>query len=152
MRARDISVSVPTVTPDDTVAKAIRAMAVSRLPGLIVVDSDSRPHMVLPGTQVLRLAVPSSYQEDPVLVRTVDEAHADQFWLELGSRTVAQCAPPQPARPATVLGDATVLEVAAVMARHRSPLVAVVDGRGGLTGAVTLERLITSLAVFGAGE
>jgi CBS domain-containing protein len=152
MQARDISVSVPTVTANDTVAKAVRVMAVSRLPGLIVVADELRPQMVLPGTQVLRLAVPGSYQEDPALVRTVDEAHADRFWWELASRTVRECAPPQPAKPVTVRSDATLLEVAALMARLHSPLVAVVDGMGVLVGAVTLERLITSLAVLGADE
>jgi CBS domain-containing protein len=152
MRARDISVGVPTVTVDDTVAKAVRVMAVSRLPGLVVVDADSRPQMVLPGTQVLRLAVPGSFQEDPALVRAVDEAHADRFWWELANQTVRECAPRQPAKPVTVRFDATLLEVAALMARQHSPLVAVVDEHGVLVGAVTLERLITSLAVFGADE
>lgn len=152
MQAIEIAVSVPTVTTDDPVAKAIRVMAVSRLPGLIVVDDQSRPMMVLPGTQVLRLAVPGSYQEDPALARTVDEAHADHFWLEAGDLTVLDCAPRPPAKPVTVRSDATLLEVAALMARQRSPLVAVVDGRGVLVGAITLERLITSLAVFGAGD
>lgn len=65
MRASDIAVTVPTVTADDLVTQAIRVMVVSRLPGLIVVDNVSRPRMVLPGTQVLRLAVPESYQDDP---------------------------------------------------------------------------------------
>jgi CBS domain-containing protein len=65
---------------------------------------------------------------------------------------VRECAPPQPAKPVTVRSDATLLEVAALMARLHSPLVAVVDGMGVLVGAVTLERLITSLAVLGADE
>jgi CBS domain-containing protein len=152
MQARDISVSVPTITVDDTVAKAVRVMAVSRLPGLIVVDDETRPRMVLPGTQVLRLAVPGSFQEDPALVHTVDEAYADQFWWELANRSVGECAPRHPARPVTVRSDATLLEVAVQMARFHSPLVAVVDADDVLVGAVTLERLITSLAVFGVDE
>jgi CBS domain-containing protein len=152
MQARDIAVRVPTVTVHDTVAKAVRVMAVGRLPGLIVVDEWSRPRLVLPGTQVLRLAVPESYQEDPALVRVVDEDHADRFWMELGELTVGDCVSRSAARPVTVRSDATLLEVAALMARQHSPLVAVVDDRGGLVGAITLERLITSLAVFGPDE
>ncbi len=152
MHASDIAVNVPTVTVHDPVATAVRVMAVSRLPGLIVVDEQSRPRMVLPGTQVLRLAVPDTYQEDPALARAVDEAHADRFWQELGNLTVGDCAPRQSPKPVTVRSDATLLEVAALMARLRSPLVAVVDGDGVLVGAVTLERLITSLAVFGSAD
>jgi CBS domain-containing protein len=38
--------------------------------------------------------------------------------------------------------DATALEIAALMARSRSPLVAVVDDRGVLIGAVTLDGLL----------
>lgn len=152
MQASDIAALVPTVTMDDPVTKAVRVMAVSRLPGLIVVDDRSRPAMVLPGTQVLRLAVPKAYQEDPALVRAIDEDHADRFWLELGERTVADSAPVPVSRPVTVRADATLLEVAALMARQHSPLIAVVDEDGALVGAITLERLITSLAVFTTEE
>jgi CBS domain-containing protein len=151
MQARDIAVQVPTVTVDDPVARAVQVMAVGRLPGLIVVDDRGRPRLVLPGTQVLRLAVPDEYQEDPALVRTIDEHHADRFWSELGDRTVGDVALPK-TRPITVSADATLLEVAAVMARQHSPLVAVVDAAGKLLGAITLDRLITSLAVFGPDE
>lgn len=148
MRASDIAANVPTVTVDDPVTKAVRLMAVRRLPGLVVVDERMRPSTVLPGTQVLRLAVPDSYQEDPALTRVVDEAYADSFWQELGDRTVGECLPVM-ARPVTVRAEATVLEVATLMARQHCPLVAVVDSNGVLSGAITLERLITSLAVLG---
>jgi len=152
MRASDIAVSVPTVTAGDPVSRAIRVMAVSRLPGLIIVDDRQRPRYVLPGTQVLRLAVPGPYQEDPALARAIDEDHADRFWLQAGSLSVGQCVPRQPARPATVRADATLLEIAALMAREHSPVIAVVDDDGALIGAITLERLTTSLAVFGPDE
>ncbi|MEU3272836.1 CBS domain-containing protein [Saccharomonospora sp. NPDC006951] len=151
MQAHEIAVTAPTVTADDSVAKAVRIMAVNRLPGLIIVDDHSRPKIVLPGTQVLRLLVPASYQEDPLLTRTIDEAHADEFWMEIGDLTVGECLPQQPVKLMTVPADATLLEVSALMARTRSPLVAVVDGTGALIGAITLERLLTSLAVSGLG-
>lgn len=148
MQAGQIAVDVPTVTVQDSVARALRLMALSRLPGLIVVDVRGRPRTVLPGTQVLRLAVPGSYQEDAALARTIDEAHADLFWEELGSLTVGDCLVREIPRPATVGLDATLLEVAALMARQRSPLVAVVDSTGALFGAITLERLLGKLALL----
>ncbi|GAA1871063.1 CBS domain-containing protein [Myceligenerans crystallogenes] len=147
MQAGDIATSVPTVTVHDAVTWAVRMMALRRLPGLVVIDDDGRPLAVLPGTQVLKLAVPSSYQEDPALARTVDEAHADTFWTELSDLTVGQCLPARPSRAATVRADASLLEVAALMSRAHSPLVGVVDRHGILTGAITLERLLTSLAI-----
>ncbi len=149
MQARDIAVSVPTVTKADPVAKVLQVMANSRLPGLIVVDERSRPTMVLPGTQVLRLVVPGSYRDDPALARAVDEEHADLFWEELAGLTVGDCFLDKPAKPVTVSHDATLLEIAALMGKHRSPLVAVIDGDGALVGAITLDRLLTSLAVIG---
>lgn len=147
MQAGDIAVKLPTVTVHDPVTRAVRVMTLARLPGLIVVDDDARPRMVLPGTQVLRMTVPGAYQEDPALARTIDEARADLFWQERGELTVGDCLPRQRIRPASVALDATLLEVAALMARLRSPLVAVVDHAGVLAGTITLDRLLTSLAL-----
>ena len=152
MQVKDIAVNVPTVTVADPVAKAVRVMAVARLPGLIVVDNHGRPRIVLPGTQVLRLAVPGSYQEDPALARAVDEDHADRFWQELGNLTVGDCLPRQAVKPVTVPENATLLEAAALMARLHSPLLAVIVRDGTLSGAITLERLLTSLALAGFGD
>lgn len=147
MQAGVIAAHVPTVTLSDQVIRAVRMMAVSRVPGLIVVDDDARPVAVLPGSQVLRLILPDSYRDDPALVRTVDESHADRFWLSTAKRTIADCLPGPLSPPVTVRTDATLLEVGALMARLRCPVIAVVEDDGTLRGAVTLERLITSLAV-----
>ncbi|HEY9523746.1 MAG TPA: CBS domain-containing protein [Thermopolyspora sp.] len=152
MQARDISIHMPTVTVHDMVAKAVRVMAVGRMPGLIVVDEAGRPETVLPGTQVLRLAIPESYLEDPALARTIDEVYAGLFWRDLSHLTVGECLPPRPPKPVTVPVSANLLEVAAIMARQRSPLVAVVERDGTLAGAITLERLLTFLAITGPGS
>lgn len=152
MQAHEIAIPTPTVKVDDPVSKAVQLMVLNRLPGLVVVDDADRPIAVLPGTQVLRLAIPQSYQDDPALVRTVDEGHADLFWRGTGRLTVGDCLPSPIAKPATVTPDATLLEVATVMAAKRSPLIAVVDRRGRLTGAVTLEQLLISLAVVGPND
>lgn len=149
MRARELAEQVPTVTQGDPVAAAVQVMARAHLPGLIVVDGRSRPCMVLPGTQVLLLTVPRAHREGHALARTIDEPHADSFWHELGDLTVGDCLPRVNARAVTVREDATLLEIAALMARMRSPLVAVVDAGGALVGAITLDRLLTVLAAGG---
>ncbi|MET7328414.1 CBS domain-containing protein [Nonomuraea sp. NPDC005650] len=141
MRARDLAVDYPTVTLDTPALEAARLLAEQDLPGLILVDPDGRPLSILPGTQVLRLAVPAYCQDDPALARVVDEAHADLFLRRLGGRTVRECLPEQPKELPVTDMKATVLELAALMARTRSPLVAVTDG-GRLVGAVTLQSLL----------
>ncbi|WP_188186880.1 CBS domain-containing protein [Nonomuraea sp. SYSU D8015] len=141
MRARDLTSDFPTVTVGTAIMEAARLLAERDLPGLIVVDGRGLPLSVLPGTQVLRLAVPAYCQQDPALARVVDEAHADRFLRSLAGKTVQEALPSQPRELPISDPDATVLELAALMARTRSPLVAVVDD-GRLLGAVTLQALL----------
>ncbi|WP_043620026.1 CBS domain-containing protein [Nonomuraea candida] len=141
MRARDLAVEFPTVTLDTPALEAARLLADQDLPGLILIGDDGRPLSILPGTQVLRLAVPAYCQDDPALARVVDEAHADGFLRRLGGRTVRESLPEQPRELPVTDAQATVLELAALMARTRSPLVAVMD-QGRLLGAVTLQSLL----------
>lgn len=142
MRAGDLCSPFPSVRMDTPAIEAARLLAGQDLPGLVVVDVRDKPVTVLPGTQVLRLAVPQYIQDDPALARVVDEAHADRFLAELADRTVRELLPEQPRELPVVDGNATVLEVAALMARSRSPLVAVVAANGVLAGVVTLDALL----------
>jgi FOG: CBS domain len=141
MRARDLAADFPTVGLGTPALDAARLLADQDLPGLIVLDGDDKPFTVLPGTQVLRLAVPRYCQDDPTLARVVDEQHADLFLRALGDKTVKELLPEQPRELPVVDPDATVLEIAAVMARMRSPLVAVVS-EGRMVGAITLDSLL----------
>jgi CBS domain-containing protein len=141
MRAGDLAESYPTVELSTPVVEAARLLAGRSLPGLIVVDG-GRPLTVLPGTQVLRLAIPRYCQDDPTLARVIDEPSADVFLRGLGGRTVAGSLPRERRELPVVDPDATVLEVAAVMARTRSPLVAVAEPGGPLLGAITLDALL----------
>lgn len=141
MRARDLMSDFPTVTLDSPALDAARLLAEQDLPGLIVTDGNGAPCTILPGTQVLWLAVPQYCRDDPTLARVVDEAHADAFLEALTGRSVRECLPERPRELPVAGPDATVLELAALMARTHSPLVAVVaDGR--LLGAVTLQALV----------
>src|SRR4051794_33680254 len=142
MRAGDIAVAMNTVAEDLPAREAARVLASQDLPGLVVVDRRGRPLTVLAGTQVLRMALPSYCQDDPALARVIDEAAADVIFEGIGDRTVADLLPKnRPDLPA-VGPDATVLEVASVMARSNVPLVAVVDADRVMTGAITLDGLL----------
>ena len=79
MRARDLAAPFPAVGVDTPAMEAARLLAGENLPGLIVVDGAGRPLTILPGTQVLRMAVPRYCQDDPALARVIDEAAADVF-------------------------------------------------------------------------
>jgi predicted transcriptional regulator len=142
VRARDLVTESPVVRLDSPAIEAARLLAARDLPGLVVVDGADLPLTVLAGTQVLRLGVPAYIQDDPPLARVIDEAYADVFLRHLGDRTVAECLPETPRELAVVSPEATVLEVAALMARTRTPLVAVVDPEQGLLGAITLATLM----------
>jgi CBS domain-containing protein len=88
------------------------------------------------------MAIPSYCQDDPTLARVIDEAAADLFLRNVGDRTVAELLPREHRELPVVDPDATVLEIAAVMARSRSPLVAVAGKDRALLGAVTLDALL----------
>lgn len=146
MRAGDLCSPYPTVRMDTPTVEAARMLAGQNLPGLIVVDDAGKPRTILPGTQVLRMAIPAYCQDDPALARVIEEAAADVFLRELGERTVAESLPREHRRELPVVDkEATVLEIAALMARTRTPLVAVADRAGVLIGAVTLDALLDRL-------
>ena len=146
MRARDLAEPFPVVTLETDAMEAARLMADRRLPGLIVCGADGRPYTVLPGSQVLRFIIPGYVQEDPALARVYDEQASDELLGKLTSSTVRDVLPGE--RDVDELPivdhDATTIEVAAVMARMHSPIVAVVDGDEFL-GAITVSRLLEHL-------
>jgi hypothetical protein len=145
VRAADLAAPFPTVAMSTSAIDAARLLAGQDLPGVIVVDGEGHPATVLPGTQVLRMAIPAYCLDDPTLARVVDEAAADVFLRGLGERTVAECLPARRTELPVVPAEATVLEIAALMARARSPLVAVVDRQRGMLGAITLDALLDRL-------
>jgi CBS domain-containing protein len=146
MRARDLAEPFPVVTLDTDAMEAARLLGAKRLPGLIVCGRDGRPYTVLPGSQVLRFIIPNYVQEDLALARVYDEQSSDELLAKLTTSTVRDVLPGD--RDIDELPivdhDATTIEVAAVMARMHSPIVAVVDG-DDLLGAITVGRLLDHL-------
>ncbi len=147
MLARELAEEFPVVRLDTPALEATRLLAERRLPGLVVVDDNNQPLAVLPGSQVLRFALPEYVEEDISLASVYSESDADNFCAPLMGRAVAELMPsPQylPKRERDrplVRGDATLIEVAATMARQHSPVVAVVDG-GKIVGVITVHRLL----------
>ena len=146
MRARDLAQDFPTVSLDTDAMEAARILSRERLPGLIVCDAEGRPYTVLPGSQVLKFLVPQYVQDDPPLARVYDEKASDELCAKLSDSTVRELLPDKRDLDEipVVDGDATTIEVAAVMARMHSPVVAVVEGDEVL-GAITVRRLLDHL-------
>ena len=161
MLAKALAAPYPTVRMDTSAREAAQLLAERHLPGLIVVDEHDHPVAILPGSQVLRLLVPTYVQDDPTLARVLDEKYADRICEVLIGKTVADMLPSDSARRTlpVVAPDDTVLEIAALMAANRSPIVAVVeerDKRAPLIGAVSvsdlLERLLADTANAGTTD
>lgn len=141
MRAEQIAEDFPVVRSDSDAIDAVRLIAEHRLPGLVITDPSGRPLQILPASEVVRLLLPAYIQDDPALAGVIGELNADRVAEKLSGKSIAEILPKTAAQLASVSADDTIIEVAAVMARERSPLAAVVtDGR--LIGVITASRLL----------
>ncbi|MGH8776086.1 MAG: CBS domain-containing protein [Jiangellaceae bacterium] len=147
MRARDLAEPFPVVHLDTPALEAARLLVDRALPGLVVVDRDGLPLVILPSSQVLRFALPEYVEDDRTLAAVYSEQDADALCEPLRGRTVeelmpsAQFLPRKKSDRPIVKPDANLMEVAAVMAEQHSPVVAVVDD-GEILGAITVHRLL----------
>jgi CBS domain-containing protein len=143
--ARDLAVPYPSIGMDDDALDAVRLMAEQHLPGVVVCEPGGRPTRILPGTQVLRFVIPRYVQDDVALARVISERGSERLLGELSGRKVRELLPQRPEVDLAVADpEDTVLELAVLMARTHSPLVAVVED-GLLTGCVTLPRVLDVL-------
>src|SRR4051794_23743512 len=148
--ARDLAVEYETIGVDSDAMEAARLMALHKLPALLVVDDEGAPKAILPASQMIKILVPVYVVEDPTLAAVVDEHHADRLCKALAGRTVRDCLSKSVPAPPVAEPDATALEVAALMAQVRSPLVAVVDkDKAGmrLLGVITASHLLERLLI-----
>ncbi|MFI6012622.1 CBS domain-containing protein [Streptomyces sp. NPDC051243] len=149
MRARDLAQPYASVSTDTDALEAVRLLVEHGLPGLLVADPAGQPFAMLPACDVVRTLLPRYVQEDPVLAAVVDEPHADHLCRALAGRALADRLPMgRPFLPAAT-PDRTAVELAELMARTRSPLIAVIerdaDGPGRFLGVVTAAHLLKRL-------
>jgi CBS domain-containing protein len=141
MHAEDMAEEYPVITVDSNALDAARMLAEHRLPGVLVTDSAGKPFAVLPASQVVRFIVPTYVQDDPSLAGVLNESMADHAADKLGSKTVRQVLPEHLTDVPPANADDTIIEVAALMARNRTPLIAVMKD-GKLHGVITASRLL----------
>jgi CBS domain-containing protein len=146
VRAREMARDTPRLRPEDSVTDALQVLTTGGLPGLVVRVRTA--YVVVPASQVLRVVLPRYVLDDPSLGRVWDEASADAVASRLVDRRVSDLLAvldrdddaPEPA----VDGDATIVEIAAVMAAGHVPLVAVID-QGHYLGVVTVNDVVARL-------
>ena len=85
--------------------------------------------------------VPDYVQDDPALAGVLGDVPIQQISARLRHGTVADLVSAGRVEVAVLKADDTVVELAAIMARLRSPLCAVVDGKR-ILGVVTAARLL----------
>jgi CBS domain-containing protein len=131
----------PVVDLDVNALEAAQLLAEQRLPALVVVEANGGPHAILPASQVVRFLVPGYVQDDPTLARVMTESMADRAGEKLGSKRVRDLLSKDRRELPAVNHDDTIIEVAAIMARLRCPLVAVMRN-GELIGVISASRLL----------
>jgi CBS domain-containing protein len=98
---------------------------------------------VLPASQVVRFIVPTYIQDDPSLAGVLNESMADRAAEKLSGKTVRDVLPEHLVDIPSANADDTIIEVAALMARLRSPLIAV-RKNDELVGVITASRLLAA--------
>ncbi|MBC9726340.1 CBS domain-containing protein [Streptomyces sp. TRM68367] len=148
MRARDLAEPYPTIGMGDHLTAAADLLVGQRLPALLVLDTYGHPVAVLRAEQLIDACLPRYFTQDPLLARIIDEPYADRLRVA-PERLVSDCLPPGRPQPFSVPPDCTIVEIAELMVRIGSPVVAVMDrnpdGTARLVGAVTATRLLERL-------
>ncbi|WP_284740354.1 CBS domain-containing protein [Amycolatopsis sp. RTGN1] len=141
MHAVEMAEDYPVVDLDSDALAAAQLLAERRLPGLVVTDASGCPCSILPASQVVQFLVPRYVQDDPSLAGVLDESMADRAAGKLSGKTVRSLLPEKPSELPRVQADDTIVEVAAIMARLRCPLVAVMEDKR-LLGVISASRLL----------
>jgi CBS domain-containing protein len=90
-----------------------------------------------------RFIVPTYVQDDPSLAGVLNESMADRAAEKLGDKKVRDVLPEHLTDVPAANADDTIIEVATIMARFRSPLIAVMK-EGNLHGVITASRLLAA--------
>ena len=151
MQAAEIDEEFPVVDIDSSALEAARMLAEHSLPGIVVLTADGQLYAVLPASQVVRFIVPSYVQDDPLLAGVLAESVADRAADNLGGKTVRELLPQHQLTLPAANADDTIIEVAAMMGRLRSPLIAVMK-QGKLHGVITASRLLAMALTCGLTE
>jgi CBS domain-containing protein len=145
VRARDLAITYPSLTPDAPAEEAARLLAEEPVEGVFVQDEHRGLRGVVTDTSLLAFLLPRYLAEDRALVGVLGEDVAEALWQRLEGRAVRELLSAATPGLAEVDADATLVELAATLVRSGASLVVVRDPGGRLLGGITTSRLITRL-------
>jgi CBS domain-containing protein len=143
VRAEDLEEQFPIVQLDSDAIDAARMIAEHSLPGVVVADASNKPCGMILASEVLPFVLPRYVQDNMTLAGVLGDALADHAQENLTGKTVGDVLPKQPRKVPCVDARDGVIKVAAEMAQHRSPLIAVTKN-GKLQGVITASRLLAA--------
>lgn len=138
MLARNLASPQPSVPADAPALDAAAILVRPEIAAVLVVDR-GRLVVAISDEDVLRHLLPDYLRESDALARSLDEDAVRELWNHLDDLTASDIA----REVVTVDADATLIEVAAAMVRHRVRIVGVDDG--GLIGGITIDDLLSHL-------
>ena len=143
-KAGDLASEHPLVPVDTPAAQVARVLAAADVRAVLVVRLDGSLAGVVSDRLLLRELLPSYVLENESLAGVLDQRSVDLCWRQLEGRTAKDLLPDEHEVRAEVTVDDTIMEVASVMVRSRSPLVAVRD-QSGIVGAISIDVVISEL-------
>jgi signal-transduction protein with cAMP-binding, CBS, and nucleotidyltransferase domain len=145
MRARDLAAPYPSLPTDAAASQVARVLAQEEV-DVVFIERQGQLQGVVSDIGLLVRLLPSYIIEDPKLAQVLEEGATDLLWRRLEGHRVEELLPRAASGEVPqVDGDATLMEVAAVMAGARAPMVAVREGSrliGGITSSALLTRLL----------
>ncbi|WP_329113319.1 hypothetical protein [Streptomyces sp. NBC_01353] len=146
MHARDLARRCASVSADEAVLRAAELLAGEETPALLLVTREGHPVAFVEGHHLLAGILPDSVREDPLRATAIAGRLDDEVRQNMAALTVADVLPRRRPALSLVSPHASPLQMAAVMARTGSPVVAVVeydtDDRPHLLGSVTAAALL----------
>ena len=140
MLARNLARPQPSVPASAPAIEAADMLIRPEVASVLVVDDEGRLVGAISDEDVLHHILPAYVESSGALARALEEASVDRLWQRLEDLSVGNIATDVP----KVAGDATLIEVAAMMLLHRRRIVGVVDGDRTI-GGITIDDLLANL-------
>lgn len=151
MRASDLQVSFPVVGRDTSALEAAQLIAADHLAGLVIADQSGVPVAVVSAVDVLALMVPGYVRDDLPLAGVFDERAAEELLSHAEEHRIGELLDDEDVRIYDLLAvdaDATIVEVAALMADARAQVALVKGERGAPPVFLTLPSVLDAILTF----
>jgi predicted transcriptional regulator len=125
---------ISTISPDTTIAEAVKRMVEERTNSMIVVDSENKPIGTLSSYTLVREVVPAYLKDDPMFSQFGKEGIFDKYAEKMKDRTVKDL---MHTDFHILSEDDAMIEAASYSIKASRRILPVVDKEGKLVGATT---------------